>query len=109
MGSLAATGSGQRHRRLGSLRAQAKSLSARDSVSLSPPAQHQHRRGHQQHHQSHQAPRLRLPRSGVLLPQDPVCIPRYSSMNLIFPLVGLSLILMWLADRLMLRLSARSG
>ncbi|AMD50707.1 hypothetical protein F783_016240 [Bordetella holmesii F627] len=30
-------------------------------------------------------------------------------MNLIFPLVGLSLILMWLADRLMLRLSARSG
>ncbi|MBO1243641.1 DUF1993 family protein, partial [Bordetella holmesii] len=23
----------------------------------------------------------RLPRSGVLLPQDPVCIPRYSSMN----------------------------
>ncbi|KAK76436.1 osmosensory transporter coiled coil, partial [Bordetella holmesii H620] len=27
---------------------------------------------------------LRLPRSGVLLPQDPVCIPRYSSMNLIF-------------------------
>ncbi|ARK58542.1 hypothetical protein BOC36_35385 [Burkholderia pseudomallei] len=52
---------------------------------MPPSAQYQRRRRHQQHDQGHQAPRLRVPRRAILLPQDPRRVPRDSAMNQKFP------------------------
>src|SRR5690606_32113790 len=82
LGSLVGAGPRQRNPCTGPLRDEAQGLPARDPVPLPPPAQHQHRRRHQQHHQGDQATGLRLPRSGVLLPEDPRSLPRNSAMNL---------------------------
>lgn len=69
------------YRRTGPVRTTTQSLSARDLAPLPTPAHYQYRGRHQQHHQGHQAPSLRLSGSGVLLPENPGSLPRDAAMN----------------------------
>ncbi|KGD16037.1 ISL3 family transposase [Burkholderia pseudomallei] len=80
-GAMVRTGSAKRDRRLAKVRPALAGLLARNRGPLPPSAQYQRRRRHQQHDQGHQAPRLRVPRRAILLPQDPRRVPRDSAMN----------------------------
>ncbi|BEH54737.1 hypothetical protein BpKM376_19160 [Burkholderia pseudomallei] len=84
LGAMVRTGSAKRDRRLAKVRPALAGLLARNRGPLPPSAQYQRRRRYQQHDQGHQAPRLRVPRRAILLPQDPRRVPRDSAMNLFF-------------------------
>src|SRR5690606_33592992 len=82
LAKLAATRPGERYGAATTLRPQPAQIRSRHLGQCAIPHAHQRSRGREQPHQGDQAHGLRLPRLGVLLPENQGCLPRESAMNL---------------------------